>query len=290
MKKCLLMLLSVLLLLSGCTPRTDAPVSAEAAPKAVPETPVPETPAPVESFASVLVFSAEPTATPQPSPTPTPTPTPSPTPTPTPTPTPVPTPSPEPTPVPSWVPTDVPSTDGAIRLQVFLGNGSTKQSVVAYRSVDKHWEVERIMICSGGWDTPQGTFRITDKYEYHSLFGSKGQYCSRFQKSCLFHSVPIDDEALYQKEGVSRMRTGYYKRLGSYASHGCVRMLCIDAKWIYDNCPPGTKVVINRKAGPEPPEPPELIAGEPYESGGFGWDPTDPDEKNPYRDVYGIFN
>lgn len=268
------------LLLCGC---------AVAGKEAAAPTPAPtDTPAPTETVSLSIGYEAAATFTPAPTPTPVPTPTP----TPTPVPTPVPTPTPEPTAVPKWVPTDEPSENGAIRLEVFLGNGDAeqKQSVVAYRSVDGKWEVERIMICSGGWDTPLGTFRITDQYVYHALQESRGQYCSRFTKGCLFHSVPILDEANTIEKGHSNMKTPYYKRLGTYASHGCIRMLVKDAKWIYDNCKPGTKVIISRKAGPVPPEPPALLEGEPYQKNGLGWDPTDPDEGNPYREIYGTFD
>lgn len=170
---------------------------------------------------------------------------------------------------------------------MFLGG---TQSVVAYQVVDGDWKVVRIMICSGGWDTPLGKFKITDQYRYHELNESRGQYCSRFDKHCLFHSVPIKDTATRQSEGMKMMRRSYYNRLGSYASHGCIRMLCIDAHWIYENCPKGTEVNISRTVGPVPPTPPALIEHGPYETKpGYGWDPTDPDPSNPYREVYGEF-
>ena len=62
------------------------------------------------------------------------------------------------------------------------------------------------------------------------------------------------------------------------ASHGCIRLTAADSKWIYDNCPSGTKVVIynSPKAGPlGKPKAQKL-------SGHMGWDPTDPDIHNPY--------
>ena len=38
--------------------------------------------------------------------------------------------------------------------------------------------------------------------------------------------------------------------------------------------------------GPVPTKPPELLEEEPYMSApGLGWDPTDPDEGNPYAQV-----
>ena len=37
-----------------------------------------------------------------------------------------------------------------------------------------------------------------------------------------------------------------YNVMGQKASHGCVRLLCKDSKWIYDHCALGTKVIIFR--------------------------------------------
>lgn len=35
------------------------------------------------------------------------------------------------------------------------------------------------------------------------------------------------------------------KHLGTKASHGCIRLTIPDAKWIYENIPEKTKVVIS---------------------------------------------
>ena len=51
----------------------------------------------------------------------------------------------------------------------------------------------------------------------------------------LFHSV------LYKQGSMSVITDG---RLGINASHGCVRLNINNAKWIYDNIPRGTKVVV----------------------------------------------
>lgn len=40
------------------------------------------------------------------------------------------------------------------------------------------------------------------------------------------------------------LKTGSYTGLGKRASHGCIRLMVDDAKWIYDNCGKGTEVVI----------------------------------------------
>lgn len=144
------------------------------------------------------------------------------------------------------------------------------------------------MICSSGKTTPEGTYRVYKKYRYHSLYGAKGQYCSRIVGHFLFHSVPIDENARKVEEGKSRMKLDEYEKLGTRASDGCIRLLCRDAKWVYDNCDKTTVVVMTADSGPVPPAAPALIAGAPYETEpGYGWDPTDPDPENPYHAVYG---
>ena len=75
------------------------------------------------------------------------------------------------------------------------------------------------------------------------------------------------------------MSMGGYSKLGSRASHGCIRMCCADAKWIYDNVPVGTSVVVTSEAGPYGPSPVKTKSGSKYK----GWDPTDPNPDNPYN-------
>ena len=53
----------------------------------------------------------------------------------------------------------------------------------------------------------------------------------------LFHSV------LYNEKGGAVTQSSV-NNLGRKASHGCVRLSVEDAKWIYNNCPVNTKVVV----------------------------------------------
>ena len=95
----------------------------------------------------------------------------------------------------------------------------------------------RSMICSTGKGnlTPPGTFKISSKYKFHAMNGGVfAQYATRFNGGIMFHSVP------YSKREPDTLRWDMYNKLGQKASSGCIRMRCIDAKWIYDNCRAGT--------------------------------------------------
>lgn len=134
----------------------------------------------------------------------------------------------------------------------------------------------RAMYCSTGknYRTIKGTFKTKAKYRWRFLKGNVyGQYATRISGSYLFHSVP------YYKKNVKTVETEAYNKLGSQASLGCVRLTVADAKWIYDKCSIGTKVVINDKKVLQKPayEPIRISAAKKS-----GWDPTDPDKKNPY--------
>lgn len=139
----------------------------------------------------------------------------------------------------------------------------------------------KYMICSVGVGrrTPTGVFAISDQYRWRELFNnSYGQYASRITGHILFHSVP------YFTPSQDSLIPGTYNQLGTKASQGCVRLACSDAKWIYDNCPPGTTVEIYDGPTASVPERPKglvIAPNSPYS----GWDPTDPSSNNPWKTV-----
>ena len=91
--------------------------------------------------------------------------------------------------------------------------------------------------CSGGTDTPEGTFRTSAKYEWRALYGNVwGQYATRITGPYLFHSVP------YYEKDKTTLEYDEFNKLGTTASAGCIRLTVRDVKWIYDNCPIGTTV------------------------------------------------
>lgn len=133
----------------------------------------------------------------------------------------------------------------------------------------------KAMICStGGEKTPMGTFKISSKYTFKELFyKSYGQYCSRIYGSILFHSS--GNNSLNKND----LNAADFNQLGEGVSHGCIRLTVEDAKWIYDNCPSGTEVVVYEDENPGPLGKPESIKV-PVDT---VWDPTDPDENNPWH-------
>ena len=129
-------------------------------------------------------------------------------------------------------------------------------------------------VCSAGSATPLGTFKTSTKYHWKAMIHKVwAQYATRITGDILFHSVPYDT---YKKD---TLITSYYNQLGRTASAGCVRLCVRDAKWIMENCPSGTTVVIYNSPDPGPlgkPAPVSLVSG-------FRWDPTDPDKRNPLK-------
>ncbi|MDE5778660.1 MAG: L,D-transpeptidase family protein [Lachnospiraceae bacterium] len=124
-------------------------------------------------------------------------------------------------------------------------------------------------VCSAGKGTPTGTFMIRDKLRWHELMGPCwGQWCEHLTIDILFHSV------YYNEKGNNRsLDVSAYNKLGTMASHGCIRLTAGDAKWIYDNCKIGTKVTIyNNKKNPGPFDKPKAKKLRSSQT----WDPTDP--------------
>ncbi len=90
-------------------------------------------------------------------------------------------------------------------------------------------------------NTPTGTFRILDKLRWHELNGPTwGQYCSHITSDILFHSVP---NRRYNDN--HSLKADAYNKLGTPASGGCIRLTVGHAKWLYDNVPVGTKVIVS---------------------------------------------
>ena len=95
---------------------------------------------------------------------------------------------------------------------------------------------------SGVWDyfTPRGIFQIEDsrrgEWSYIERFESGFKYWVGFRWIYLFHSIIFDKDGNIIEEEA--------EKLGQPASHGCIRLPVETAKYIYDNVPVGSIVLI----------------------------------------------
>ena len=71
------------------------------------------------------------------------------------------------------------------------------------------------------------------------------RYFVRIHQAYLFHSV------LYDDDNISSLNDRVFEELGTKASRGCVRLLPIDARWVFNNIQDGTRVIIKEK-DPDP--------------------------------------
>ena len=117
--------------------------------------------------------------------------------------------------------------------------------VYSYDKNEDYTVLEHTFVCTTGADdtpTPTGTFEFTGKGErwHHFLeFGSWAQYAFHIDGGIMFHSVLYD-----KKEDETSIQYSTLKYLGYKGSHGCVRLSVEDAKWIWENCPSRTTVII----------------------------------------------
>lgn len=99
--------------------------------------------------------------------------------------------------------------------------------------------------CSTGVDsspTPSGVYQsagkvTSGKWYYFTDYNCYAKYAYRIVGGILFHSVLYNAD----KSGPTNSSV---RALGRKASHGCIRLAEENAKWIFDNCPEGTTIII----------------------------------------------
>ncbi len=110
----------------------------------------------------------------------------------------------------------------------------------------KYTVPERYMVCTSGASktpTPIGTFKTGSHKVRFGLFVSSnvyGQYWTQVTGRIYFHSL------LYTNRNANTYTSSSYKLLGKRGSHGCIRLLVPDARWVFYHIAPGTTVEIRR--------------------------------------------
>lgn len=115
-----------------------------------------------------------------------------------------------------------------------------EQKTYIYEGNTDNWSLIKSFISSTGVEgkeTPKGIFSVINRGEwfFSPEFNQGAKYWVQFMGDYLFHSVPFDES----------QSTIVDNTLGKPASHGCIRLSVEDAKWLYDNIPNGTKIIIN---------------------------------------------
>lgn len=109
-----------------------------------------------------------------------------------------------------------------------------------FRGSKGNWQdVQYYQCCVGKPSTPtvSGTFYVGSKGKYFDT-GSRGRcwYYTQITGNYLFHSV------IYDRQNTPKRIID--NSMDKAVSHGCVRLDIDHAKWIYDNIPRNTKVII----------------------------------------------
>ena len=100
----------------------------------------------------------------------------------------------------------------------------------------------RVVPCSGGTEeTPTilGTYYLQDRGSkfFAKKISEGANNWIRIQGNYLIHGLPRDENWTISKEAE--------EKLGSAASHGCIRLREIDAQWFYDHIPQNTMIIIH---------------------------------------------
>jgi len=117
----------------------------------------------------------------------------------------------------------------------------SEQKVHVYKNENKI----KTMACSTGRpgknsETPIGKYKINDSFG-QSFYSSKYKQGARYWvgfigSQYLFHSVPTGQNG--------QVITQEADKIGSKASHGCVRLAIDDSFWFYETVPKGAEVII----------------------------------------------
>ena len=133
-------------------------------------------------------------------------------------------------------------------LKYWIGVDIANQRTTIYSTADN--SVVHRWICSTGkkgYTTPVGVDYLPEakgqeRQEWFAFTGSYVKYCVCYKKGLYFHSI------LFRRKSDDSVMQSSIDRLGQVASHGCIRLEVQHAKWLCDNCPTGTKVVIHNGA------------------------------------------
>lgn len=169
----------------------------------------------------------------------------------------------------------------------FIEVDKTNQVITVFTtsSSGKYDKPVRVMLCSTAQDPnkfPTGYWKLkADRTTSRNIWRTMkshgtplyAQYATQITGDFLFHSVPY---SATKKDALDLQR---YSKLGVADSGGCIRLTVENAKWINENCKAGTTVHITKNK--KNPSLTQALKEQVPKPDASGWDPTDPDPKNP---------
>lgn len=123
------------------------------------------------------------------------------------------------------------------------------QVLTVYEKDDEgeYTRIVRRMLCTSGAQltpTPTGTFRLGGKERFGKFANFENEYArywTQVIRGIYLHSI------MFGSRDTEKLKSNPYSVLGSRASHGCIRLYVEDAKWLYYNACPGTRITIGTK-------------------------------------------
>jgi len=115
-----------------------------------------------------------------------------------------------------------------------------RQKIHVFSGTDGAWRHKKTFTCSTGLNTSpttRGAFTITERgpWFYSERLSSGAKFWMRFNEQYLIHSIPMDKN----KSPIPGENT-----VGTKLSNGCIRLLMSDTRWLYENIPDGTAIII----------------------------------------------
>lgn len=115
-------------------------------------------------------------------------------------------------------------------------------------------DLEQAFICTTGTKanpSPLGTFTLNGRRARYCTFptwgGNDARWWTQITPEIAFHSVIFTDASKPET-----LVKSSYTNLGKRGSHGCIRLILEDAKWVYDHAREGMQVYIHEKGADDP--------------------------------------
>ncbi len=141
---------------------------------------------------------------------------------------------------------------------IYLDTGNQVVTVYERDDEGEYTRIVRRMICTSGrteidpeipedkgTPTPSGTWHIgaRERFGKFASFNNEyARYWTQIVDGVYCHSI------MFGARDVNKLKKSAFSQLGSTGSHGCVRLLIEDAKWLYYHACPGTKITVSDKS------------------------------------------